>query len=77
MELFRYIKQEHDDYKVYTTSQNVYIGDVYKEVDGYYVFWPHRERFGFWSAEYMIEIGNKLNELNKEWDDIVKNDPSI
>lgn len=50
---------------------NVYVGDVYKEVDGYYVFEPARNtKFfsGSWKSHNLREIADFLDNLNAEWD---------
>lgn len=47
------------------------IGDFLMENDGYFYFFPILNG-GFWEAHILIEIGNKLNELNKEWDETIQ-----
>ena len=46
---------------------NSYIGDLYREVDGYWVFAPETKG-GYWSQEVMLALGNKLADMNKAWD---------
>lgn len=54
------------------------VGSVYMEVDGYWVWEPPRTvRWGFFAPHHLRRIADKLDEMNKEWDDIVQNDPSI
>lgn len=48
------------------------VGYAYQEVDGYYVFVFNDENKGSWSDYALLEIGMKLKELNKEWDEKVK-----
>lgn len=48
-----------------------YIGYAYKEVDGYYVF-VFGKGEGSWSDYALREIADKLTELNKDWDEIIK-----
>lgn len=38
--------------------------------DGYLYFWP-MQRSGFWPSGTMRAIADKLDELNKPWDEIV------
>lgn len=45
---------------------DIVLGDVYKEVDGFYVFVPHTFG-GYWDAWALRKIGNKLDEMNKPW----------
>lgn len=48
------------------------IGDIYMEVDGYYVFAFNRDDFknsgGFLPSWFFKEIHDKLEEMNKAWD---------
>ena len=37
------------------------------DVDGYFYFWPTND--GCWSAYIMRSIADKLDEVNKKWDD--------
>lgn len=52
----------------------VNIGEFIKMEDGYYVWWPNKDRYGYMPAHFLTEVANKLNELNAEWDKIVKKD---
>jgi hypothetical protein len=47
-------------------------GELYCEVDGYYVYWPDESLQGCVSAEFLREIADKLDELNRPWDEEVK-----
>ena len=40
------------------------IGKCYREVDGYYVFWPDGD--GFYNAWYLKKIAECLDVLNEE-----------
>jgi len=55
-------------------GSNKYIGYAYMEVDGYYVFVFSEPCDGSWSDYALLEIGMKLKELNKEWDEKVKSE---
>lgn len=58
-------------------SNSKHIGYAYKEVDGYYVFIPSNspsEWGKFWSGYALRSIANKLDELNKEWDEKIQID---
>jgi hypothetical protein len=39
------------------------------DVDGYYYFWPSND--GCWPSHIMRSIANKLDEINKKWNDEV------
>lgn len=49
------------------------VGYAYREVDGFYVFVFADNNSGAWSDYALIEIGNELKELNKEWDKEIRN----
>ena len=55
-----------DDKLIFVPNGKV-IGDVYREVDGYYVFWPTGT--GFWESHMLREIADLLDAANKPWDD--------
>ena len=40
------------------------------DVDGYFYFWPAND--GCWSAYILHSIANKLDEVNKKWDDQIR-----
>lgn len=43
------------------------IGEIHKEVDGYYVF-TFARRPGAWTSNNLKEIADFLDNLNAEWD---------
>ncbi|MFA5152696.1 MAG: hypothetical protein WC554_09070 [Clostridia bacterium] len=47
-------------------SNGVVIGQIYQEVDGYYVFLPDRKD-GFWEAYVLRAIANLLDKKNEKW----------
>ena len=44
-----------------------HIGDIAKDVDGYYYWWP-LTRTGAWQAYALREIADLLDEMNADWD---------
>ena len=48
------------------------MGEIYAEIDGYYVFVPDCSRRGFWSAESLRGIADFLDERNREWNAKIK-----
>lgn len=48
---------------VYTNG--VEIGEIYVEVDGFYVFVPNITRGGFWTEHLLKTLANLLKELNQ------------
>lgn len=54
-----------------TFSNGRSVGDVYKEVDGYYVLALDLSS-GCWSGADLIAMGQVLNEMNREWDQVIE-----
>lgn len=49
-------------------SNGAYIGDVVKDVDGYYYWWPVSDNYGSWDSGALRLIAYMLDEINAEWD---------
>lgn len=47
---------------------NKSIGEFIKDVDGYYYYWPNPDLRGSWNSNALRVIADKLDEVNKEWD---------
>ena len=47
----------------------VYMGDIVISDDGYYVWWPDHTREGYIESHVLRTLADKLDELNKAWDD--------
>ena len=52
----------------YIYFKDKYLGLLYIEDSGYYVFQPYSTT-GYWEAHSLQWIADKLNELNKDWDE--------
>lgn len=48
----------------------VWAGSIIMGDDGYYEFWPN-QRQGYWPSWAMRDIADKVDALNKEWDETV------
>lgn len=60
-----------DDHAFDAFAENgVKLGQLLREVDGYFVFYPEL-RGGFWPSYMLREISNKLEGLNAPWDKII------
>ena len=46
--------------------------DIILNDDGYYVYWPEGYQGGYLNEDDILEIYNKMHEMNKEWDAIVQ-----
>jgi len=57
-------------YRVHYGGSSEHLGLIYKEVDGFYVF-NVRNNNGFWDAYIMRLIADKLDEMNKDYADLV------
>lgn len=56
-----------DDYAYNVTSiAGRNIGQLLREVDGYFVFYPE-QRGGFWPEHMLIEIAGMLHTINANW----------
>lgn len=49
-------------------ENGVYLGDILAKEDGFYDFWPDLKG-GYWPAYLLHVIADKLDELNKPWED--------
>lgn len=46
----------------------VYMGDVLIDVDGYYKFWPDKNKDGYWDEESLYSTAEYLKSKNADWD---------
>jgi uncharacterized protein (DUF2164 family) len=60
--------------KTTTSSLPQHIRDNFvQDVDGYYYYWPGKtDREGHYAAHHLREIAEALDEINKPWDDEIK-----
>lgn len=66
MELFLQKTETDARYEVY--FNNRHLGYFYMEVDGFYVFIP-KGNIGYWDEFSLRMIVDKLEEMNKKWND--------
>lgn len=64
-------------YYVFYKPNGVHVGEMIVMEDGYYVFWPNDLRKGYWNEAVLLGLSEVLADLNKEWDDRIRNDPSL
>jgi len=66
---------EHS-YKIYYNSMpgntGKYLGKFIMDVDGFYYYWPCEKLTGSWSSYSLRGIADKLDELNKEYEENIK-----
>lgn len=64
-------------YKKYSSSYEIFfengvkIGALIMCEDGYYNFFPEL-RGGYWTSYIMREIADKVDEINKPWDEKIQ-----
>lgn len=75
MELISLSKLTDGVYNVFHEN-GVKIGQFLMKEDGYYDFWPESGA-GYWPAYILRELADKLDVLNKDWEDFINNDPTI
>jgi hypothetical protein len=56
-------------YEVRVKSNDKLIGKFVCEVDGFFYFLHERDNEGLWADYVLIEIGNRLKEINQRWTD--------
>jgi hypothetical protein len=61
-----YTKVNNYRYDIHVNT--VYIGSFEIDVDGYFNYYDDRNNGGFIPSWLLLELGNKLVELNYEWD---------
>lgn len=47
------------------------IGRFLMDESGYFGYWPDEKLTGYWSSHSIRIVADKLDELNKDWDDHV------
>lgn len=66
--MIKLTKLSNDQYRV-NLSNSKFIGYFERDVDGYFYWWPEiKSEDGCWSADSLIELANKLKELNTPYE---------
>ena len=55
-------------------SNGVTLGEIYPEVDGFYVFEFDHSRRGYVDEHLLMEIAIQLSNMNSEWNDMIAKD---
>ena len=61
-----YKQINNQTFNVLTLNDHL-VGELIMDVDGYYYFWPSND--GCWPSHIMRSVANKLDEINKPWND--------
>ena len=49
------------------------VGSLVMDVDGHFYFWPV-DNNGAWASYHLRELADKMDEINKSWDEQVEKD---
>jgi len=63
------IIKKKDGHFVVEAENGVPLGELLQDVDGYLYFFPEIGRGGFWPSHMLRAIADKLDELNKPWNE--------
>jgi hypothetical protein len=66
------VKLKDNSFKIYHVPNGKYLGKASLDVDGMYYYWPCEKLSGSWSSYSLREIADRLDELNKEYEESVK-----
>ena len=64
--------EKDKNYHVYFNEKKV--GDFDLDIDGYYHFWPNPSLNGSYTSYSLRLISDRLDEVNKKWDNQIKQD---
>jgi hypothetical protein len=71
MSAFKYKKVK--DYKIEVRTKNdILVATMEEDVDGFFYLWMDESINGAWTSNTLREIANKLDELNKEWNNFIR-----
>ena len=66
-------KLNESSYEVRFGPNSAYLGTFDQDVDGYFYYWPSNKG-GCFAGHDLISIGEKLEEINKPWNDKIDED---
>ena len=70
----KYIPQEGTStLQITMKGSGLVVGELYREADGFYVLDLIRKQ-GYLPSWFLLELGHKLEELNKEWSEKIDRD---
>ena len=73
MESLDFLKTNADKTKVFRADTLLYLGELYRDVDGFFYYAPP-ENGGVFSANFMRQMADKLDGMNKEWQEQITRD---
>lgn len=60
------ISDEDGHYDV--TVGSTYCGTLERDIDGFYYYLPVPYKDGYYTADFLLIVGNKLKEINDPWE---------
>jgi hypothetical protein len=69
-DMVKFTKQSENDYLI-VFENGICLGHLLKEVDGYFVYYPET-RGGFMESWIMRIIADKMDDLNRDWDETAR-----
>lgn len=69
MNILKVDKEQNGTMDVRAASNNKLLGCFMVSEDGYYNFWPLESITGYYSSDMLLELGDKLKAINKDWND--------
>ena len=67
------VKGVNEFIKELYTEKGKVLGTFEMDVDGYFYFWRNEKLTGCDSSYVLRDIADKLDEVNKKWDEHLKN----
>ena len=52
-------------------------GEFYQGVDGFVYYWPSKDSQGHYAAHHLRWIADELDARNKDWNQMIDNDPTV
>ena len=66
------LKDVNEFIKELYTEKGKVLGVFEMDVDGYFYFWRNKKLKGCASSDLLRRIADKLDDVNKEWDEYLK-----
>lgn len=74
--MITFIKDKQDNYDVRTTNGQIFLGQIYREVDGFYVYSPNRLLGGCMTETFLRLVADQLKTINRDWNERIARDLS-
>lgn len=65
-------KITENKYQAVFTQNDRFLGMFERDIDGYFYFLSDYNKQGSWSSYVLRAIADKLDEINKDWDEQIK-----